>query len=444
MAFMLLLIITACAGVNPDAEEPDDLHSADANSIVVKIGAMGTRTSGNSISEKIKTLRIIMLSDGFIETNQLIDYERGEGSTAGVSDADIFTQKFEHITVAGNKKFYLIANEESVAELKFGEDTELPNWWEEGMSLKDLLGHYAKENLPSNGTVGYPGNGSAAELERLLSAAYFTPAYNITDNTIYLPYTAVYDNITATNDMSVKITKNMYLVPVATKFTFNFYNYRKEKVEVQKIELHELNSDSFVMPHLDDSELTKTYEGERYYWIDWLKIVSERTHDYEDFYPDSDDELLEFNDKAGWIDDYEVPDEKKESVKTIDKPAGADWTIEHLIDKDAPSTLTVVKYFPESIHLETKSVYNSETKRYEDVDLQTYYVSFGVKDILDTDLPVEIYVTDKMEFDKVRSLFRATHVIVDIDMFESLVEIYCQVAPWSVRRFQGYVQEEED
>ena len=444
MTFMPLLMLASCAGVGQDVEDPDAIQSGDGPSILVRIGAMGARTSGNSISEKIKTLRIIMLSDGFIETNQLIDYERAEGSTAGVRDADIFTQKYDRVTVAGNKKFYLIANEESVAELKFDEDTELPDWWKEGMTLKDLLDHYSKDTLPSEGTIGSEGSYNGKEIERLLSAAYFTPDYTVVDNTIYLPYTAMYDNITATNDMSVKITKNMYLVPVATKFTFNFYNYRKEKVEVKKIELHELNTDSYVIPHLDESELAKTLDGQKYYWIDWLKIVSGGSQGYEAFYPDSDEELLDYNDKSGWIDDYYVPDEKKEEVKTIENTSGDDWTIEHLVDKESPSTLTLVKYYPESIHLETKRVYNSETKRYEDIDLQTYYASFAVKDILDTSLPVEIFFSDKMEIDKLRSLFRATHVVIDIDMFESLVEIYCQVAPWSVRRFQGFVQEEED
>lgn len=442
-AFILMLISVSCSREEMDKSEPDTSESAGAPSIALKIGAVGTRTTGNSISEKIKTLRIIMLSDGFIETNQLINYEKAEGSTAGITDADLFSQKFEHITVAGSKKFYLIANEESVSEIKFEDVSDLPEWWEEGFTLSDLLNHYAKDNLPSDGTTGYPGTGSGVELERLLSAAYFNPDFSVTDNNIYLPYTAVYDGITANNDMSVKITKNMYLVPVATKFTFHFYNYRKEDVEVQKIELHELNSQSFVMPHLDESELTKTLDGQSYYWIDWLRIVAEGSHAFEDFYEDSDDELLEYNDKAGWIDDYFLPKNDKEIVKSIERSQNDDWSIQHLIDKDAPSALTVVEYYPESIHLETKRVYNSETKRYEDVDLQTYYAQFSVKDI-NTGLPVETYVTELMEIDKVRSLFRATHVIIDIDMFESLVEIYCQIAPWNVRRFQGYVQEDED
>ena len=442
-ALIPLLMAMACAREEMETTVFPSGSSGESPSVALRIGAIGSRTSGNSISEKIRTLRIIMLSDGFIETNQLIDYEKEVGSTAGVSDADLFSQKFEHITVAGAKKFYLIANEKSVAELKFEDKEVLPDWWEDGMSLSDLLNHYTKETLPSEGTVGYSGS-NGLELENLLSSAFFTPDYTVTDNVIYLPYTAYYDGINATNDMSVKITKNMYLVPVATKFTFNFYNYRKEKVEMQKIELHELNSKSFVMPHLDDSELTKFLDGQLYYWIDWLKIVADGSHAYEDFYTDSDDELLQYNDKARWIDDYFLPEEDKENVKTLVPASGDDWTIERLVDKDAPSKLTIVEYFPESIHLETNRVYNSETKRYEDVDLQTYYAQFSVKDIIETTLPVEVYTTDKLEIDKLRSLFRATHVIIDVDMFDSLVEIYCQIAPWSVRRFQGYVQEEED
>lgn len=439
MTFMPLLMLASCAGVGPDVEDPDAIQSGDGPSILVRIGAMGARTSGNSISEKIKTLRIIMLSDGFIETNQLIDYERAEGSTAGVRDADIFTQKYDRVTVAGNKKFYLIANEESVAELKFDEDTELPDWWKEGMTLKDLLDHYSKDTLPSEGTVGSQGSDNGEELERLLSEAYFTPDYTVADNAIYLPYTAMYDNIKATNDMSVKITKTMYLVPVATKFTFNFYNYRKEKVEVQEIHLEKIASQSYLMARLGEEELIKSLDGETYYWIDWLQMVSGGSQGANG--------SLEYNNKAGWIQNYFLPGLTKgeDTSSTIDIfGGGEDWTIDKLTDKDRPNTLTLTKYFPETKNMGKKTVYNSETNQHEEVDAQVYKVWFKIEEIRDGVVETEPFTSEPMELDVVNALFRSTHVVIDIDMFESIVEIYCEIAEWNLKKFQGYVDAEDD
>ena len=434
MTFMPLLMISACSGVNSGGEEPEALQGAEGPSIALRIGAMGTRTSGNNISEKIKTLRIIMLSDGFIETIRFIDYEKAEGSTTGVSDADIFTQKFDHITVAGNKKFYLIANEESVAELKFDEDIELPGWWEEGMSLKDLLGHYSKDILPSEGTLGTNGSGSGEELERLLSAAYFTPDYTVANNTIYLPYTAMYDNIKATNDMSVKITKNMYLLPVATKFTFNMINYRDEEVDIKGITIGRVNSGNFLMARLADNEKTKKLDGIDYYWIEWLEKVVRDTHSA---YDDGEKELGDYNASAGWIKDYYAP-EASSLVNYVAKPGEGTWKVSKTTDKDDPEKLSVEFYCPESIN--TGSPSEDDPDIFEEGDDKIYFVRFEIQEKSANTSTV----SEWMQLSALPALFRCTHLIVDVDMYQSLVKIYCEMAPWDVWTFQGFVKEEED
>lgn len=433
MAPIMLIIAGMMLLVSCREESAEESVSGDLK-VSILISPVGTRATVESVEEKIRSLRIIMLSDGFIEFNSKMDLS-GTGSDAGT-----FMYIFERTTVPGNKKFYLIANEESVEELNFEDVETLPSGLEQGKPLGYFLDYYTKDRLPADGTYGYSTSGKGTEFESLLNSAYFTCDYTPRDGEIYLPYTAVYEGYAATDDQSVTIKTEMFLVPAAVKFTLNLYNYRREPVDVEQIELSKLNSKTFVMAQLDESELRKPLNNTTYYWIDWLKRVSDGTHRFDD-----ESDLNAYNNKSGWISAYSLPsEENEEEVVSLEPGVADDWLLPKLTNKNEPPVLTLVRYYPESLNLETKSVYNNDTKQFEEQEVQTYYAQFRMKEIREGNIPVDTYESPLLEIDRLKSLFRATHVIVDVDIYEAMVEIYCQIAPWKVLTFQGYVKEEED
>lgn len=433
---LIAFLLSSC-----NDSEPKEFMEGENLFLNLRVTSLTTTVNTTGPQELIKSLRIIILSDGFIEYNDKFDYS----SSGSIHAADLAHQ-LQRATVAGNKKFYFIANEESVPSLEFDTSLELPQGISEGMSLSEFLNHYTKEKLPAGGTLGYTGAGTGEEFETFLNCAVFTPDFSFPDGIIYLPYSAYYQGLKATEDPDVTQTITAYLVPTATKFTIKVKNYRKEDVEVLKIALAEVHTKSFLMANLDDSELYKNFAGiNNLYWIDWLRLVAEGSQAFTGNYEDVYEDLGTFNNRAGWIENYSVPSNNNLKYRdTLEPSMNGQWFLNHLVDKDNPESFTIVKYYPESIHTVVRKVYNSETKQYEDKDVQAYFAQFKVIDRLGTDLPVEPYDSEDIEIDKLKSLFRATHVAIDVDIHESLVEIYCQIAPWSIRKFQGYVQEEED
>lgn len=427
----LALIMGACTTREPEQEIKSE---ADEFRVNLHINTLASDISSPSeVKEKIRSLRIIMLSDGFIEYNSLIDFSEGDAENGDGKDVGVFNYLFSRATVAGNKKFYLIANEESVDKVFFEgyEDGDLPEGIEKGMSLSSLLNRFTRDKLPAQGTLGYSNSGSGTEFEEIINSVVFQPDYTETNKSVYLPYTAFYDGIKAGNNPEITIRRDMYLVPVATKFTFNFYNYRQREAEVKEIRLKPLDTSSYLMAQLDNADQTKLLDDDSYYWIDWLEKVARGSKFATD--------LSEYNERVGWIENYYIP-ENSEPVARIITSDGSDWTIEKLTDKDNPTPLTVVKYYPESRNIESKTVFNEATGKFEQREMQAYYVEFSVKEQREE----ETYVTDFLEIESVKALFRATHVIIGVDLYESLVEVYCEIAPWRTSNFKGYVQQEED
>lgn len=426
---LLICLFPSCReeGISGDSS----LEPEEGLKVSFVVNTIGTRGSSNSVvQEKVRSLRIIMLSDGFLEYNTKIDFI--EGSVSDDDENPSFPYVFNRSTVPGNKKFYLIANEESVRSLSFETEESLPTGITGGMSLTAVLNSYSRDKLPAEGTFGYNSSGKGNELENLLNTAYFNIDYAITGGVVYLPYSAYYDGIASTDDPTETISKAMYLVPVATKFTISLNNYRKEKVNIEKLNLGKFNSSNFLMANLDESEKTKTIAGTSYPWIEWLKIVSEGSHSAPD--------LDAFNQSMGWIEKYFLPEETELSVRELRAGIGESWTIDKLVDLENPSVLSVVTYQPESKNYVTKQVYNNETKEFEEVTYQAYTLQIFAKD----EGAEEMAESEVLEIDAAKALFRNTHVFVDVDIYDSMVEIYCQIQPWDYSSYKGYLQEVDD
>lgn len=444
---MFFIVLCSCKEQNTDEPEHKVPMEDGVPSVSLRVSTLNVNASESSgVSEKIRSLRIVMLSDGFVEYNNKIDFTT-EGAAKSATD---FIQTIERSTVPGNKSFYVIANEQSVGKVGFScIDTELPEWLGDDTTLEDILNHYTKDKLPSQGTFGYSNSGSGSEFEMLMNAAYFKPDYTIgADNAIYLPYTSYYTGYVSKVDAEETLEASIFLVPVATKFTFNLKNFRREKVKLYGIELNGTNIHNYVMANLDDSEKTKTLNGKSYYWIDWLEKVSEGSQNAGG--------SADYNNKAGWIENYFMPNIGDEedggsiandvNIQSILPSTGESWNADALTNIDNPSTIKITRYFSESRNMGKKSVFNSDKNIYEDVDAQIYKVRFTVQEIREDGIETEITTSDWMPLEAVNSLFRNTHVVVNVDMYESIVEIYCQIEEWKYNKtpFLGYVQEDDD
>lgn len=400
--------------------DPDDYL------IILRINAVNAAVTGSEIgdhNEMVKSLRIVMLNNGAVELNQYI-VPGDEPQGINMSDLDyILTAR----TYPGNKKFYLFANEESVGELKFESTESLPT------TLPTNLHTYLKSVTPDldNAQAG-------KEFENIINAVYFQPDY-AADNTgkIYLPYTAYYDGYEVSADAPSNAFNplQMYLVPVATKFIFQFVNYRFSDVEINNITVSRKNSDNFLFGHVNSPDYTKSFEGKDYYWVNWLAKVSEASHENADFY-----ENVSFNEKYGWISHYDIPTDNNllnavfvegSNVKTV--PAG-----EPIADSEdiKPNSLTVGPFYaPESWNAFT--YHDGATN--EDVTVQRYLLTLGIHDV--DALPGRDPVFENVTIDNLQALFRNTCVLIKVTMSTGKVEVYAEINPWNIKTANGWLVE---
>ena len=390
--------------------------------------------------EMIRSLRIILLSDGIIECNKYLEFDR-----PGPFTASLFNYDFTWTTFAGKKSFYIIANESSVTDevqfrLPADDNGTLPAVPE---SLTELLDSYV--------AVGREGLGDPeaesrrAELERVLNSICFKPDYTATGGEIYLPYVSYYsaDDVEALNIkkydfLGEETPFTLYLVPVATKFTFNFTNYRPNDVEINNITVHSANTNSYLMARVGEKDYKKPFgtsddktSWTDYYWIDWLAMVSKESHKNEDF-----DKNQNFNTKYGWISHYDIPDGDTPKARTfisetdgrkIDKAVktGAEGE-----DEDGtPTTLTFGSYYlPES-----RQIIDAET------GAQAYYLTLGLHDV--TQKPEDDPRFEMQPIQNLNALFRNTHVTVNIVLRQGNVRVYAEIAGWVEKSANGHLVE---
>lgn len=392
---------------------------------------IGLQTT-DRVAEKIKTLRVIVIGkdendEEIIEVNHL----ETNGNDVLASDLK-YTYTWE--AKPGKKDFYIIANEDYACgadgKIKYiGDNCPKDVDIESVSTLKKLLDleRYkpvinTDEDTPDESADGSDSNATdsyAKELRNVLKAIYFEPKYEIGNNEIFLPYTTFYEDI----DMQLKTNNNngytMYLVPVATKFFFKFYNYRQNAVEIKNLSIKLIASQNFLLGHVEENDLKKDFDGVEMYWVDWLAKVAEKTQDGQL-------DNWDINERYGWISAYQLPETNKhaeavlinvDNVKTI--PV---WTEEK---KDF--LYLGPYYFPESCYKQ-----EGNTTQEQDYLLHLYLhdreVDSSTSNDFDEDLRIE----------NVKALFRDTCVLIQVTMKKGDVEVYAEMAPWEHEEVSGW------
>lgn len=444
--YLLPVIAALCAAglvsctKNRDGDGPDD-NGSDRMLLVLHLLPVDAESvmTDTKVREMIGSLRIILLSDGIIECNQLMEFD-GPGPFA----ASQFNYDFTWATFAGKKSFYIIANEGSVIDgLQFqrpdGDDGVLPEVPE---SLTALLDSY--EAVGKEGLGDAEAENSCAELEMVLKSICFEPDYTVDGGDIYLPYVSYYSaeevealDIKKGDFLGEEAPFTLYLVPVATKFTFNFTNYRPNDVEIKDITVSSANGAGFLMARVGEGDYRKLYgtSDDRstwlpYYWIDWLARVSEASHKNEDF-----DDNQNFNTKYGWISLYDIPEGDTPepqtfiSAETSRMVGKAVKTGAEGEDEDGiPGTLTLGPYYlPESRNIDTVT------------GRLAYYLTLGLHDVTQTDEDDPKFENQPIQ--NLNALFRNTRVIINVIMRQGDVRVYAEIAKWSEKTANGWVVE---
>ena len=318
-------------------------------------------------NEKMHNVRVIVLHEnGTVEHNR---YYALEGSQV---------QKFILLKVTPNekKKIYLFANEESVSAM-------------EGVAgVNSTLTAFF-----NNYTEGMPG------FEAAVSNLYFAPDYS---GGKPIPMSSMYEiNFPEKGNFD----GTFYVIRVATKFMVNFMNWRGEEVIVENFTIANHADKNFLMAHVNESEQNEElFNGKT--WIDWLKEVSDAS---------SEDDDYATTEAAGWLKDYELPEQAdKEKTYTHGRVTVGLPTVD--IDNPNNSKPGVAKNIPVFYLPESKSPKAGATDGEQEYTLT---IKINGRD--------EPFVC---KLPNLKALFRNTHVVVDITMYNSN-EIIVDVIPYS-------------
>ena len=474
IAFLLTALLALC-GVSacihkewkPDGEEPENDPQA---LFVLHISPVNTRAdaSTDGVTEKIKSLRVIAISkdeegqNGVIEINRKVTFDN-------VVAVEKFGYSLTWRTRAGKKDFYIFANEESVDAIHVTTDATLPESLGTNPTLTALLDCYPAaldadlddalkpegttanktEDKTTSGENASSAQSRAANFNAVINAAYFKPTYEIEGGTVYLPYTTFYGNVDVAKieeeeEDGVSQTADdtpypMFLVPVATKFTFHFHNYRTNNVEIQKIEVSHTHTENFLLAQVGENDHDKKFGDETtpYYWVDWLAKVSEESQK-----TGSEGENITFNEKYGWISDYAMPKpDNKISSCLVSLSAQPEQTAPSLpvipagavaseTDEIQPAHHSLGPFYvPESRNL--VSDYPAKTD-------QQYHLALHLKDVSQPD---NVKKFEGLLIDNLKALFRNTSVIIDITLREGEVGVYAEIVPWNVKSANGWLIE---
>lgn len=422
---------TSCNNENPDLPgfEEDRLYT-----MAINFSTVTTRDGNTKVLEKIKTFRIIITSmssnsqeeesddvDGPIESKEIVQLNK---LVTEESLASTFNYYLLWHTDLGTKNFYLFANEESVGELSYSNVSQ------------------AKTNLTTLLNSFEPGS-DASGLKSILTSAYFTPEYETdTSGNIYLPYTSMYEGIEMNENYK---SLEMYLVPVATKFIFNFVNYRQYPVYIDGISIRSTNTENYLFANVGEKNMQMTLpeETSSLYWVDWLAEVSELSHGNYGYTPNQS-----FNSLYGWIWDYSIPTTSKVNETYVFFKSDNRLLIPGFSDlkngdggdegeevEGTPETYTAGPFYvPES---KVNSYYPDSSK--DEREYQRYYLTIGLKDSVTENKDVPEF--NDVEIENLNALFRNTCVIINLVMRQGDVEIYAEITPWIVKKVNGWVTE---
>lgn len=406
LIFVILIIIMMISSCTNGNREEDNLLGNDNEKITLqlKINSLAsgeTSSKSNNQNEKIKSLRIIIIdSDGKLEVNEKAELDLEEYYSSD------FNYIFKRYLNGKDKHLYFIANEESINKIELTETTGLPSE-SSSDNLTEILDSFIPESEDQN-------LGRGEGFEKVLNHLYFKNDFTdkSSENSIYLPYASYYKlekDITGFSRMS----KPFYLVPVATKIEFKFVSYRKNDIKINDIAICSINNNNYLNAQLAEEETIKTIDGIRMWWIDWLEacaLASQTTTDYEDF-----------NNKWGWIENYRMPTNEQNQPKSL-KPTDEEWVIKGMVDKNNPDKKEFGPfYLPES--------HNPD-----------YSLTFNLEDMGEN----KTVTLEGCVLENLKVLFRGTHVIVNVELYQEAMDIYAEIVPWQQKVFIGYLQQEDD
>ena len=369
LAALTLPFMVAC-------RREESLPDNDAEvTLYLNIGPIGqTRagTAGLPDNEKMHSVRVIVLhNDGKVEHNQHFSLENA------LAEKTILLK----VTPNEKKKIFLFANEKSVSSVE-GVTVEGVTVEGENKTLTAFFNSYTE------GMSGF---------EDEVNELYFAPDYSVEEP---IPMSSMYE----IDFKEGREDYQFYLVRVATKFTVNFFNWRGEEVTVENFSIESHADKNFLMAHVNSYPDTQNPETNQPYptWIDWLKAVSDASNE------DSDAAANRF----GWLTDYRLPEQTTAKVYTheglkIGKPT---VDIENP-DNSEPGVANVVPvfYLPESKNLKAGATE------------QEYILTIKIAGRAETFV---------CKLDKLKALFRNTHLVVNITMYNSN-EIVVDVIPYS-------------
>lgn len=446
-----------------------------SNMIVLNISTVtpgsGTETSA-SVQEKIKTLRFIMLSDGYVEVNRRLSKRDFIDANDNVSD---FRYVYRAPYKAGNKRFFFIANEEFIdisGTVQYeGLEASLSTLVN-GKNLEEVLAlpEFKEIAIPDeDGTTSdVTKTGSAYDLEKILNALYFAPRYPIYEKPfaeddkingdggvlgedspnpkgyVYLPYAIYYSQSDLTqikdptdNAIITGLNGNIYLVPVATKFEFHFVNNREHEVEVRDLSVSQLQNENFLMPHVTKEDIRKKLPNDTtsLYWPDWLARVAELSWD-TDY-----DTSGKFCSKYGWILKYDMPSTTINSlapwrVRNKNSPTTGYWSVPGATKaadgKTQPGILDIGPYYKTETNYIPSGFTGLTTQRY------------GLNMILhDTSATGEggdpVFDEKSTPIENLGSLFRDTHVVIRVVMNQGDTGVYGELQDWNRRDSWGFM-----
>lgn len=402
------------------ADEPEGGEDTDVQ-VVFKISPIAAATQpGTGPVEKVNALRVIMISsEGRLAVNEKIQLPQSE------YNASQFVYTLRKTIPSGKWKVFLIGNEGSVGSVLLKDPSLAPK----GMpttSLSAMLDFFKTEEEEE-----MKEEFTGVAMEKVLNSVYFKNdnVGTAKGSAVYLPYSSYYDLDVKYHS---KVNATMYLVPAAAKIDFIFSNYRKQDIKIEDIEILGFNTHNYLNAQLDPSEKTRKLNGVDTWWVDWLQACASASQDTNDD--------ATFNSGWGWIEKYSLPVlGEKTWVKQLN-PKKENWIITRLRDAYNPPKLYIGPYYvPESINLTRPELTEEEEAQFKEGQ-QSYWVTFYIHE---KDEP-EIKKLANYHIDTVNALFRATHVEVYVELYDSRVEIYAELHDWSESHFVGYVQQEDD
>lgn len=439
ISYFIIAALLACGVWSCDRFDTDEPDSDDGEKYMLLLHVLpidATRSETDAapkVTERIASLRIIVLSvpeadaDGTtaavpkIEHNRLISGDDFKETTAKGFEYPVALP-----TTQGKKDVYLIANEASVGTI---------------YGLDDASGQQTYSSFSAFLKSYEPGDGQTPDAEKFkaaVEAIYFEPKYTIDDqNAVYLPYTSHY-RVEAVEKEQKENKLTMYLVPVATKFTFKFVNKRDDDVKVSIISVKGTDTHNFLLAHVGETDYQKDFDNETsLYWVDWLAKVSEATHNS----PDNPDNAA-VNEKYGWISDYKMPGESKNKETVLFSNINDnDAEVVPAQQKDSagediPGVKILGPYYrPEGLRNEEGKDNEGNAVVYPHV----YRLTLGL-----TGRNGEGPEFEDVAIDRLHALFRNTSVHITVTMTSGDVEVYAEIADWNRHYANGWVNNGDD